>query len=152
MGRVSELIPISDQILLMEIQDAECDGFSLACCPNLRKITLSLSHEKPPRPCQFVEKCLSTITSTRLSEVSLRLRTDLYAYVPSRLNLELWDPLDIILYNLAGKYRPEYEGDKMQVELVNVNPYPSEAGFLWRYRERGIWRTKSKTLSDYLER
>jgi len=54
------------------------------------------------------------------------------------LNLALWNPLDIILYNLTGKYRPRYEGDKRLVELVDVNSDPPEAGnFLWRYRERG---------------
>jgi len=50
------------------------------------------------------------------------------------------------LYNLAGKYRPHYKGDEMLVELVDVNPDPSEAGkLLWRYRERGTWRVNSTT-------
>ena len=48
----------------------------------------------------------------------------------------MWEPLDITLYNLAGKYQPQYEGDGILVELVDVNPDPSEVGsFLWRYRE-----------------
>ena len=43
------------------IQDADCDGLSLACCPNLRRISLSwyTYHYHPPPSCQFVEKCLS---------------------------------------------------------------------------------------------
>jgi len=44
----------------------------------------------------------------------------------------------MILYNLAGKYESRYEGDKMLVELVDVNLDLSGVGsFLWRYRERG---------------
>jgi len=58
--------------------------------------------------------------------------------------LALWDSLDIILYNLAGKYRPQYEGEKMLVGLVDVRPDPSKAGdFLRRYRERGNLRVNS---------
>jgi len=57
---------------------------------------------------------------------------------PPGLSLALWDSLDIFLYNLAGKYQPQYEGDKMVVELAGMKLDPSEAGkFLWRYRERG---------------
>ena len=57
---------------------------------------------------------------------------------PPSLNLSLWDSLDTILYNLARKYRPRYEGDKMLVELMDVNLDPSDAvDFLWRFRERG---------------
>jgi len=49
--------------------------------------------------------------------------------------------MDPILYNLAGKYKPQYEGDNMVVELMDVNPGPSEAeSFLWRYKERGTLR------------
>jgi len=55
---------------------------------------------------------------------------------PADSSPALWDPLDIILCNLAGKYQPRYEGDKMLVELVDVNSDPSEVGsFLRRYRE-----------------
>ena len=43
------------------------------------------------------------------------------------VGLPLWDPLDIILYNLVGKYRPRYEGDRMLVELVDVTLDASEA-------------------------
>ena len=60
---------------------------------------------------------------------------------PPFSNPALWDPLDIILCNLAGKYRPRYEGDRMLVELVDVNSDPSGAkNLLWRYRERGTLR------------
>ena len=60
---------------------------------------------------------------------------------PAAESSALWDPLDIILYNLARKYQPRYEGDKMLVELVDVNSDPSEFGsLLWRYRERGTLR------------
>ena len=53
----------------------------------------------------------------------------------------LWDPLDIILYKIAGKYQPQYEGDKMLVELEGVNPDPSDVGnFLRRYWERRTLR------------
>ena len=49
--------------------------------------------------------------------------------------------MDPIFYNLARRYQPRYEGDKMVVELMDVNPDPSEVkSFLWRYRERGTLR------------
>ena len=100
----------------------------------------------PTQPSKFVEKCLSTITSNQLSEVSLCLLGDIPELSPPAPNSAQWDPLDIILYDLAGKYRPRYEGDRMMVELVNVNPDLSEAGhFLWRYRERGTLRVASAT-------
>jgi hypothetical protein len=125
-----------------QAQDADCDGLSLACCPNLRRIVLPLVQAQPIRPGQFIEKCLSTVTSTQLSEVALRLQRVTHdIFGPSGLNLALWDSLDIILYHLAGKYRPRYEGDKMLVELVDVYVDPSEAGnFLGRYSQRGTWR------------
>ena len=70
-----------------------------------------------------------------------------YAYFqPPGSNLVLWDPLDIILYNLAGKYRPWHEGDKMLVELVDTNPDHPEAGsFLWSYRQKRARRVNSAT-------
>jgi len=126
---------------LMRIQGADCNELSLACCPNLRKIALSLAHEEPVRPSKFVEKCLSTITSTQLSKVSLRMRSDIPISGPADSSSALWDPLDMILHNLAGKYESRCEGDKMLVELVDVNLDPSEVwSFFRRYRERGILR------------
>ena len=66
------------------------------------------------------------------------------------VELILWDPLDIILWNLAGKYRPRYEGDKMLVELVDVYLGGSEAErFLWRYRERGALRVNLEPLVGF---
>jgi len=69
------------------------------------------------------------------------------AYIrPCDPNLALWDPLDNVLYDLAGKYQPRYEGDNMVVKLVDV--YPDLSGskdFLWRYRERGTLRVSSET-------
>jgi len=60
------------------------------------------------------------------------------------LHLALWDPLDIILYNLAGKYQPRYEGDKMLVGLADVRLDPSKIeNFLWRYKGRGGLRVNS---------
>ena len=127
----------------MQIQDAECDGLSLTCYLNLYTIVLSLGHEKPVRPCRFVEKCLSTITSSQLCKVSLRRRTDIPICASADWSSTLWNPLDIILYDLAGKYQPRYEGDKMLVELVDVNVDLSEVdGFLWRYKERGTFRVQ----------
>ena len=141
MRPVSELILISDHMSLTLVQDADCNGLSLACCPRLRKIALSLAHGKPVRPCRFVKKCLSTITSSQLSRVSLRMRADSPIFRDPESTYGLWDPIDPILYDLAGKYQPRYEGDKMVVELMDVNPDPSEAGsFLRRYRERGTLR------------
>ena len=53
----------------------------------------------------------------------------------------LWDPMDLILHDLAEKYQLRYEEGKMLVELVDANPDPSEAGsFLYRYREGGTLR------------
>jgi len=79
--------------------------------------------------------------STQLSKVSLCMRTDTPVSGPADLSSVLWEPLDIILYNLAGKYESRYGGDKMLVELVDVNPDPSDVWrFLWRYRERGTLR------------
>ena len=50
------------------------------------------------------------------------------------------------LPNLAGKYEPQHEGDKMLVELADVYSDPSVAGgFLWRYRERGNLRVNPAT-------
>ena len=70
--------------------------------------------------------------------MSLSSPRDAADFSPPGLNLALWDPLDIILYNLAGKYRPRYEGDRMVVELGGVSPGIFEAeNFLWRYRKRG---------------
>jgi len=69
------------------------------------------------------------------------MRADFPVFSPPGLTYGLWDPMDLILYNLAGKYQPQYEGDKMLVELADVNPDASEAGsFLRRYRERGTLR------------
>ena len=63
-----------------------------------------------------------------------------------------WDPLDVILCNLAGKYRPRYEGDRMLVKLVDVNPDPSEVeNLLWRYREKGTLRVNSATWVESSE-
>ena len=88
----------------------------------------------------MIKKCLSTISSTQLSEVTLRV-SNMSPYRLTGVDLMLWDYLDIVLYDLAGKYRSRYEGDKMLVELVDIYPGGSEAErFLWRYRERGTWR------------
>ena len=140
---VSELVSISDHMLFMQVQDADYNGLSLACCPNLREIDLLLGTD---RPCQFVEKCLSTITSTQLSKVSLRLLRIITIFRSPCSNLALGDALDIILHNLAGKYQPCCEGDKMLVEVVDENPDHSEAAnFMWRYRQKGDWRVNSAT-------
>jgi len=73
------------------------------------------------------------------------MRTDIPVSGPADSSSALWEPLDIILYNLAGKYESRYEGDKMLVELVDVNPDPSEVGsFLWRNRERGTLRVHQR--------
>jgi len=37
------------------------------------------------------------------------------------LDLPLWDSLDVILYDLAGQYQPQREGDKMLLELVDAD-------------------------------
>ena len=89
---------------------------------------------------------VSTTTSTQLSKMSLHLPDNIAPFRLPGLNLALWDHLDIILYNLAGKYRPRYEGEKMLVGLVDVYLDPSKAEkFLWRYRERGTLRVDSET-------
>ena len=101
-------------------------------------------YEEPVRPAKFVEKCVSTITSTQLSKVSLRMEeVDIAAAIFESANSSsaLWEPLDVILYNLAGKYESQYEGDKMLVEVVDVDSDPSEVwSLLRRYRERGTLR------------
>jgi len=127
----------------MPVQDANCDGLSLACCPNLRtvKFYAHTFHRYPPPSCQFIEKCLSTITSTKLSEVTIEAFVcDDYARPPDP-ELSSWDSLDIILYSLAGQYRPRYEGDKMLVNYESKDLRDTE-NFLWRFRERGILRHK----------
>ena len=61
----------------------------------------------------------------------------------------MWDSLDIILCNLAVKYRPQCEGEKMLVGLVDVHPDPSKAeNFLRRFRERGNLRVNSVIRSE----
>ena len=105
-----------------------------------------MGHEIPARSCKFVEKCLSTIRSIQLSEVSLHLLQDIPELSPLAPNSVQWDPLDIVLYNLAGNYQPRYEGDKMVVKLVDV--YLDLSGskdFLWRCRERGTLRVDPET-------
>ena len=78
--------------------------------------------------------------------MSLHLPDNIAPFRLPGLNLALWDHLDIILYNLAGKYRPRYEGDKMLVELVDIDLDPFGAGiFLWIYRERGTLQVSSTT-------
>jgi len=135
-GEVDRLdIPIPT--LLMYIQDADCAGLSLACCPNLRTIGLSFGYERPARPCQFIEKCLSTVTSTQLSKVKLSSSTVMPDCFRPGLDLSLWDSLDVILYNLAGQYRPQCEGGKMLVELDVDVDYSGVELFLRRFRERG---------------
>ena len=58
-----------------------------------------------------------------------------------------WDSLDVILYNLAGQYRPRYDGDKMLVHFIHVTSTPSDMrNFLRRYRERGTLRMGFKTI------
>lgn len=138
---VSERIPISDSTLLMLIQDGNCEGLSLLCCPNLRKIKLSLGSGHPAQPCEFIEKCLSTVTSTQLSEVVFDLPRDEPDFVPPGVGLSRWDSLDVILHKLAGQYRPQCEGDKMVVEFRNPYTTPSRArNFLPMYGERGTLR------------
>jgi len=128
-------------VSLIVIQDADCSGLSLACCPNLRMISLSLDYDQPPRLCQFVEKCLSTITSTQLSKVKFTVLRHMPGFGGPSPDSSLWDSPDIILYNLAGQYQPRHEGDKMLVEFVYSNPAPCKtANFLRRYRERGTLR------------
>ena len=111
------------------------------CYPNLRTINLSLGDGQPPRPCQFVQECLSTITSTQLSEVTLSVSGIIPDLEAPGLDLSSSDSLDTILYNLPGQYRPQHEGDKMLVKFTYVNQNLPETGnFLRRYRERGILR------------
>ena len=52
-----------------------------------------------------------------------------------------WDSLDIIMYDLAGQYRPQREGDKMLVDYESSNLRDTE-NFLWRFRERRVLRHK----------
>ena len=62
----------------------------------------------------------------------------MHGFRPPGPNSAPWDdPLNIILHNFAKKYRPQYEGDEVLLELVHVNSDPSEAGnLLWKYRKR----------------
>jgi len=62
------------------------------------------------------------------------------------LDLSMWDSLDIILYNLAGKYQPQHEGDKMLVELAHVSAKPGI--FLRRCGERGILQMNSGAWAE----
>ena len=127
----------------MSVQDADCDGLSLACCPNLRTVKFEnyTYHYHPPPSCQFVEKCLSTITSTQLSEVTLEAFGHKSEHGPPDTESSSCDSLDIILYNLAGQYRPRHEGDKLLVNYESKN-LRDTGNFLWRFRERGILRHK----------
>ena len=72
----------------------------------------------PPGPSEFVDRCLSTITSAELFEVSSTL---LWwgdrCRVPDS-DISEWSPSDITLCNLTGKYQPWYEGDKMQANYT----------------------------------
>ena len=71
--------------------------------------------------------------------MSLCLLRDPPDFRPPGSSFALWDPLDGILSDLAGKYQPRYEGDKMVVDLVDVNPDISGAvDFPWRYRGREL--------------
>ena len=76
--------------------------------------------------------------------MSLRMRTDIPISRPAdSSSASLWESLDIILYNLAGKYESRYEGDTMLVELVDMNLDLSEVwSLLRRYRERGTLRVR----------
>ena len=63
------------------------------------------------------------------------------------LDLDSWDSLDIILYNLAGQYQPQHDGDKMLVQFIHVTSTPSDMrNFLRRYRERGTLQMDFKTI------
>jgi len=127
----------------MRAQDADCDGLFLACCPNLRTVKFDnyTYHDHPPPSCEFIEKCLSTITSTQLSEVTLEAFGHKFGLGSPGAESSSWDSLVIILYNLAGQYRPQHEGDKMLVNYKSKNLRDTE-NFLWRFRERGILRHK----------
>ena len=58
-------------------------------------------------------------------------------------NASEWESLDVILYNLAGKYRPGYEGDKMLVNFDNNN-IRDTWDLLWRHKERGTLRVNTQ--------
>ena len=124
---VSEYIPIFDSTLLMLIQGGggNYEGISLLCCTNLRGITLSLGDGRLTQPCQFVEKCLSAITNTQLSEVGFDLQGDMPYFGTPGAGLPRWDSLDVILHRFSGKYRPRSNEDKMVVELWNPHTAPS---------------------------
>ena len=138
---VSELISSSDRMSLMQILGPNCDGLSLACCPNLHTISFSLDYEQLTEPFRFVKKCLSTVISTQLSKVSFTLSRSMPDF-----GLPPWDSLDMILYDLAGQYKPRHEGEKMLVELVYENKNPPEVeNLLRRYSKRGTWRVNPAT-------
>ena len=84
-----------------------------------------------------MEKCLSTITSTKLSEVTIEaFGYGGYTESPGS-ELPSWDSLDTILHNLDGQYRPRHEGDKMLVKYESRDLRDTR-NFLWRFRERGV--------------
>jgi len=126
---------------LIVIQDADCSGLSLACCPNLRTISLLLDYDQPPQLCQLIEKCLSTVTSTQLSRVSFTVLRHMPGLGGPSPDSSLWESPDVALYNLAGQYQPRHKGDRMLVEFIHANPALCKtANFLRRYRERGTLR------------
>ena len=55
-----------------------------------------------------------------------------------------WDPLDIVLYKLAGKYQPWHEGDKILVKYHDSRACDTR-DLLWRYKERGTLRVNPGT-------
>ena len=138
MKPVSERIPISDSTLLMPIRGGNCEGLSLSCCPNLCKIALSLRDGSLGQSCEFVVKCVSTITSTQLSTVLFNLDEDLPYCSPPGEDLRWWNSLKIIMGKLVMQYQPRCEGDEMVVASWDPDAAPSQAkDFLWRDRERG---------------
>ena len=123
----------------------------LACCPNLRTSLHSHPYHHRPHPsCRFVEKYLSTISSAQVSEVLLEIFWHKSDPGPPGSELSSWDSLAIILYNLAGQYRPRREGDKMLANYENKD-LRGTWNFLWRFRERdfatsGLLATTSPRL------